>query len=171
MLVSFSDLRSLYGMPYLTPASEDQYTNLLLTAEDEVLAYAGIREGKSVEYFDAVGSSAIMLCHHPVKSVEVTVSGEPMECEYDPELNRVLFHSAVYGRVKVEETLGYSEEDVPRIVKQCIALTVQYWAKVMNSNLIGVSNRSTDAGNETVEQFEIPLVVKTALDRFRTVAV
>ena len=67
--------------------------------------------------------------------------------------------------VVVKYTLGY--DSVPRIIKQCIAITVGYWAKMLNSNLIGVSSRNTDMGSETLEQYELPTPVKSSLDRFR----
>ena len=41
-LVTFDELKTLYGMPTLKEANKLQYENLLETAEEEVLAYAGI---------------------------------------------------------------------------------------------------------------------------------
>ena len=48
-LVTFDELKTLYGMPTLKDANKVQYENLLATAEEEVLAYAGISLGEEKE--------------------------------------------------------------------------------------------------------------------------
>ena len=172
MLVTFDDLKTLYGMPYLNPSAEAQYTSLLATAEEEILEYSGLSlDEDAEEYFEGNGARSFVLLRKPVcEVVDVTVGGEPVDFRFEQRTGRIVLSRPAWGEVKVEEQLGF-EGEPPRIIKQCIALTVQYWAKLMNSNLIGVSNRNNDVGSESLEQYEIPLAVKTSLDRFRQVAI
>lgn len=159
-LVTFDDLKTLYGMPTLKEANKLQYENLLETAEEEVLAYAGI--SLDGEYEETLkGEKAYVLVKHPVKSI-VSVEGAE-SYSFNDRTN--ILSVPTEDEVVVKYTLGYSS--VPRIIKQCIAITVGYWAKMLNSNLIGVSSRSTDMGSETLEQYELPTPVKSSLDRFR----
>lgn len=158
MLVTFDELKTLYGQPTLREANRTQYENLLATAEEEVLAYAGLQlDGEIEETFS--GSTKYVLSYKPVKSI--------IECTSTYTYNRRTHVLTVptEGEVIVKYTLGY--DSVPRIIKQSIATTVQYWAKFINSNMVGVSSRSTDGGSETLEQYELPLVVKSSLERFR----
>lgn len=159
-LVTFDELKTLYGMPTLKEVNKLQYENLLETAEEEVLAYAGI--SLDGEYEETLkGEKAYVLVKHPVKSI-VSVEGAE-SYSFNDRTN--ILSVPTEGEVVVKYTLGYSS--VPRIIKQCIAITVGYWAKMLNSNLIGVSSRNTDMGSETLEQYELPTPVKSSLDRFR----
>ena len=159
-LVTFDELKTLYGMPTLKEANKLQYENLLETAEEEVLAYAGI--SLDGEYEETLkGEKAYVLVKHPVKSI-VSVEGAE-SYSFNDRTN--ILSVPTEDEVIVKYTLGY--DSVPRIIKQCIAITVQYWAKMLNSNLIGVSSRNTDMGSETLEQYELPTPVKSSLDRFR----
>ena len=159
-LVTFDELKTLYGMPTLKEANKLQYENLLETAEEEVLAYAGI--SLDGEYEETLkGEKAYILVKHPVKSI-VSVEGAE-SYSFNDRTN--ILSVPTEDEVIVKYTLGY--DSVPRIIKQCIAITVGYWAKMLNSNLIGVSSRNTDMGSETLEQYELPTPVKSSLDRFR----
>ena len=159
-LVTFDELKTLYGMPTLKEANKLQYENLLETAEEEVLAYAGI--SLDGEYEETLkGEKAYILVKHPVKSI-VSVEGAE-SYSFNDRTN--ILSVPTEDEVIVKYTLGY--DSVPRIIKQCIAITVGYWAKMLNSNLIGVSSRNTDIGSETLEQYELPTPVKSSLDRFR----
>ena len=159
-LVTFDELKTLYGMPTLKEANKLQYENLLETAEEEVLAYAGISlDGEYEETLS--GEKAYVLVKHPVKSI-VSVEGAE-SYSFNDRTN--ILSVPTEDEVVVKYTLGY--DSVPRIIKQCIAITVGYWAKMLNSNLIGVSSRNTDMGSETLEQYELPTPVKSSLDRFR----
>lgn len=160
-LVTYDDLKTLYGMPTLKDVNKRQYENLLATAEEEVLAYAGISLGGESEEVLS-GSKAYVLASHPVKEI-VSVEGAE---SYSFNGRTNILTVPTEGQIKVVYSLGYATA-VPRIIKQCIAVTVQYWAKFLNSNLVGVSSRSTDMGSETLEQYELPLPVKSSLDRFR----
>jgi hypothetical protein len=161
-LVSFGELKTLYGMPTLKDVNKVQYENLLATAEEEVLAYAGISLGEELEE-KLSGATAYILVGHPVKEIK-SVEGAT-NWTFDVRTNILSVPT------EDEVTVSYSTgcDSVPRIVKQCIAITVQYWAKFINSNMVGVNSRSTDVGSETLEQYELPLVVKSSLDRFRRV--
>lgn len=160
-LVTFDDLRTLYGMPTLKDANKKQYENLLETAEEEVLAYAGLAlDGEAEETLS--GSKAYILASHPVKEIKSVEGAE----SYTFNVRTNILSVPTEGQIKVVYSLGYATS-VPRIIKQCIAVTVQYWAKFINSNMVGVSSRNTDMGSETLEQYELPLVVKSSLDRFR----
>lgn len=159
-LVTFDELKTLYGMPTLKESNKAQYENLLETAEEEVLAYAGISlEGEMEETLS--GEKTYILVKHPVKSI-VSVEGAE-SYSFNDRTN--ILTVPTEDEVTVKYTLGYGS--VPRIIKQCIAITVGYWAKMLNSNLIGVSSRNTDMGSETLEQYELPTPVKSSLDRFR----
>ena len=160
-LVTFDDLRTLYGMPTLKDANKKQYENLLETAEEEVLAYAGLALDGEVEE-TLSGSKAYILASHPVKEIKSVEGAE----SYTFNVRTNILSVPTEGQIKVVYSLGYAAS-VPRIIKQCIAVTVQYWAKFINSNMVGVSSRNTDMGSETLEQYELPLVVKSSLDRFR----
>lgn len=160
-LVTFDDLRTLYGMPTLKDANKKQYENLLETAEEEVLAYAGLALGGEAEE-TLSGSKAYILASHPVKEIKSVEGAE----SYTFNARTNILSVPTEGQIKVVYSLGYATS-VPRIIKQCIAVTVQYWAKFINSNMVGVSSRNTDMGSETLEQYELPLVVKSSLDRFR----
>lgn len=160
-LVTFDELKTLYGMPTLKEANKLQYENLLETAEEEVLAYAGI--SLDGEYEETLkGEKAYILVKHPVKSI-VSVEGAE-SYSFNDRTN--ILSVPTEEQIKVVYSLGYATS-VPRIIKQCIAITVGYWAKMLNSNLIGVSSRNTDMGSETLEQYELPTPVKSSLDRFR----
>lgn len=159
-LVSFDDLKTLYGMPTLKDANRKQYENLLETAEEEVLAYAGISLGGEFEEILS-GATAYILIGHPVKEIK-SVEGAT-SWTFDVRTN--ILSVPTEDEVTVSYTTGC--DSIPRSVKQSIAITVQYWAKFINSNMVGVNSRSTDIGSETLEQYELPLVVKSALDRFR----
>ncbi len=159
-LVTFDELKSLYGMPTLKDTNKTQYDNLLETAEEEVLAYAGIT--LSGEYEETLeGETKYVLVKKPIIEI-VECSAELYS--FNDRTN--VLSVPTEERVTVKYSLGY-DVTPPRILKQCVAITVQYWAKMLNSNMIGVSSRSTDMGSETLEQYELPTPVKSALDRFR----
>ncbi len=160
-LVTFDELKTLYGMPTLRDNNRLQYENLLATAEEEVLAYAGISlDGEYEETFS--GEKKYILTKHPVKSI-VSVEGAE-SYSFNDRTN--ILTVPTEGQIKVAYSLGYATS-VPRILKQAIALTVQHWAKMLNSNMIGVTSRTTDMGSETLEQYELPQPVKNSLDKFR----
>lgn len=162
MLVTFDELKSLYGMPTLKDANKVQFENLLTTAEEEVLSYAGLTLGGTItEAFD--GCKKYVLTYQPVKEIKEVIGVESYS--YNKRTNVISVSSE--DEITVTYTLGYEDSKCPSVIKQAIAITVQYWAKFLNSNLVGVQSRSTDIGNETVEQYELPLVVKSSLDRFR----
>ncbi len=161
-LVTFDELKTLYGMPTLKDVNRTQYENFLATAEEEVLAYAGISIGETLEE-TLKGATAYILVGHPVRKIVEVAGAESYS--YDARTN--ILSVPTEGEVTVRYTTGC--DSVPRIIKQCIAITTQYWAKFLNSNMVGVSSRTTDIGSETLEQYELPLVVKSSLDRFRRV--
>lgn len=167
MLVTFEDLKTLYGMPSLKESDRPQYENLLLTAEEEVLEYAGLeKDGDAQEFFEGDGKKGFLLLLKPIKEVvSVTVGGEPVPYRYNERTHMVTLSSPAYAEVVVDECLGF--EETPRIIYKAIAETVQYWVKYINSNMVGVTSRSTDLGTETLEQWELPQAVKSALGRFR----
>lgn len=171
MLVTFEDLKVLYGMPYLTEAVRPQYTELLETAEEEVLEYAGLElGGEAVEFFEGKGARVYLLSRKPVLEVTaVTVSGAPVAFRFDPRARAIHLDSPAYGVVAASLVLGFAK--VPRNIKKCIAETVQYWSKYINSNQVGVTTRTTDLGTETLEQWHLPTAVKSALDQYKNSAV
>lgn len=171
MLVTFEELRTLHGMPYLKESDRPQYENLLLTAEEEVLEYAGLSLNEDAEeYFEGNGARTFLLVRKPIMDVtNVTVGGEPVDFRFNERTRMLTLSSPAYAEVKVEEWLGFTK--MPRILKKAIAETVQYWAKYINSNMVGVTSRSTDLGTETLEQWELPTAVKSALERFKNAVV
>lgn len=171
MLVTFSDLKTLYGMPYLNTTNEAQYNNLLLTAEEEVLEYADLKlSGQGSEFIEANGGRSFLLLLKPILEVtDVLLDGGSIAFRYEPRSRRIVLPSPCSGTLEVKEKYGFSS--TPLILKKCIAETVQYWAKYLNSNLVGVTSRSTDLGTENLEQWELPISVKSALERFKNQAV
>lgn len=171
MLVTFQDLKTYNGATYLNAHNETQYTYLLEIAEEEVLEYAGLEldvEGEVVEFFDEVGARKIQPKRRPILEVtSVTVNGSPVEYRLNERTGFVNLKNPASGEIEVTEKLGFKDGKVPGIIKKSIAETVIYWATRLNNNLIGVTSRSSDLGDETLEQYELPLFVKTSLERFR----
>lgn len=156
-------------MGHLNGANELQYTTLLETAEEEVLAFAGLElDGTATEYFRGNGQYYFQLNRKPVKEVtSVKVNGVEIQYRFDPRMGSVELIAPTKGNVEVEEVLGYPDDKVPRILKQCIAMTVTYWAKYINNSMVGVTSRTTDLGSETLEHNELPLAVEKALSQFK----
>lgn len=175
MLVTFMDLKNYNGAPYLNPNNEKQYTYLLEIAQEECLEYAGLEldvEGEVTEFFQEYGANKIQLKRRPILEVTgVTVNGGQVDFRYNDRTGYLSFKGTVSGEIEVTERLGFKDGKVPGIIKKSIAETVLYWAMKLNNNLVGVSSRNTDLGSESIEQYELPLSVKTALDRFRKTVV
>lgn len=156
-------------MGHLNQANELQYTTLLATAEEEVLAFAGLElDGTAVETFKGKGQYCFKLMRKPVKEVTyVKVNGSEVEYIFDKRLGTIEINAPTKGTVEVAEVLGYEENKVPLILRQCIAMTVNYWAKYINSSMVGVTSRTNELGSETLEHNELPLAVEKALTQFK----
>jgi hypothetical protein len=166
------DLRETYSFTF--PASRDTYYASLIesaTAACQRHLERDLRVSPFTDYHDG-GSSAIVLDHTPVTAISmVTVAGILIH----PEVYRVdkdagvliLYQDVPQGRdvVVVEYTAGW--EVIPGDVLWCVALTVQYMAKLMQSSQAGVVSRVTDGGTENLEQNLPPLAVQKHLSAYR----
>lgn len=163
MLLTFDELRDLYGMSNIRPDQRRQIEFLLETAEEEVLAYSEVSlEGEFEEVLS--GQNLYILTRRPViRVISCTQSGTAIPYSFNASTNIIKVNSDKEITVRYE--CGFDK--VPRILKQCIAVTVQYWLKFLNSNIVGVTSRTADGGSESIEQYELPLVVKSSLARFR----
>lgn len=163
MLLTFDELRDLFGMTSIRPDQRRQIEFLLETAEEEVLAYSEVNlEGEFEETF--AGQNLYVLSRRPViRVISCTQSGAAIPYSFNNNTNSIKVNSD--KEITVRYQCGF--EKVPRILKQCIAVTVQYWLKFLNSNIVGVTSRTADGGSESIEQYELPLVVKSSLSRFR----
>ena len=148
MLLTFDELRDLYGMTNIRPDQRRQIEFLLETAEEEVFA----------------GQNLYILSRRPViRVISCTQSSTAIPYSFNNNTNTIKVSSD--KEITVRYQCGF--EKIPRILKQCIAVTVQYWLKFLNSNIVGVTSRTADGGSESIEQYELPLVVKSSLARFR----
>lgn len=163
MLLTFDELRDLFGMTSIRPDQRRQIEFLLETAEEEVLAYSEVSlEGEFEETFS--GQNLYVLSRRPViRVISCLQSGAAIPYSFSNNTNSIKVNSD--KEITVRYQCGFSK--VPRILKQCIAVTVQYWLKFLNSNIVGVTSRTADGGSESIEQYELPLVVKSSLARFR----
>ena len=163
VLLTFDELRDLYGMTNIRPDQRRQIEFLLETAEEEVLAYSEVSlEGEFEETFS--GQNLYVLSRRPViRVISCLQSGAAIPYSFSNNTNSIKVNSD--KEITVRYQCGFSK--VPRILKQCIAVTVQYWLKFLNSNIVGVTSRTADGGSESIEQYELPLVVKSSLARFR----
>lgn len=163
MLLTFDDLRDLYGMANIRSDQRKQIDFLIETAEEEVLAFSEVNlSGEFEEKLS--GQTVYVLSNRPVKRIiECKASGTAIPYEFNSRISSIKVN--VESQITVKYECGY--ENIPRVLKQCVAMTVQYWLKFINSNLIGVTSRNSEGGSESIEQYELPLVVKSALARFR----
>ena len=163
VLLTFDELRDLYGMTNIRPDQRRQIEFLLETAEEEVLAYSEVNlEGEFEEVF--AGQNLYILSRRPViRVISCTQSGAAIPYSFSNNTNTIKVNSD--KEITVRYQCGFDK--IPRILKQCIAVTVQYWLKFLNSNIVGVTSRTADGGSESIEQYELPLVVKSSLARFR----
>ena len=168
MLVTVDDLRSKYEFSF--PETKNEiFAALLQTAEEEVLSYADINQGESVEYFEG-GSSSYVLTYCPVCSVtSVKDDGSDVLFTFVKRADQIILDKAAPSgsRVVIKYQSGWEQGKEPETIKQAIAFTVQHLSKLQAGNLLGITTRSTNGGTETIEQSTPPLAVQKMLERFR----
>lgn len=167
-------LRDSEGNPKETLRA--QYEAILPIAEAEVLAYIGYEGGDYTEY-GTVHNCTMVLTHHPVNPDSIVChlndeDGEVVDCAFDRRCNALKFPRGTADiDVYVEYNCGWGDnwdqEERPGIINLAIARTIQHWSKFDNSAMVGTTSRSTDMGSETIEQSELPIIVKQSLTRFR----
>ena len=120
VLLSFDELRDLYGMTNIRPDQRRQIEFLLETAEEEVLAYSEINlEGEFEEVF--AGQNLYVLSRRPVVRVISCVrSGTAIPYSFNINTNTIKVSSDKEITVKYE--CGFDK--IPRVLMQCIAVTV-----------------------------------------------
>lgn len=180
-MLTTDDLREKFGLVF--PATDDaRWNELIAVAEAACLHYLGVSAfGTAVftEYHDGGADpgtdgkrKSLVLRSQPVVSVgSVTVGGAVMDKTGYRLDGTVLY---LYGdipegtdNVVVEYTAGWTADTLPHDIRYCIAVTVQYLAKLGSSNEIGVTQRATDGGTESLEQAIPPFAVQKALDCYR----
>ena len=180
-VLTCEDLRTIYGLNL--PGSKDaQWAELIRVAEAACLGWLGYDQfgtAGATEYFDDVAGSTIQLKLLPVKSATVWLNGrngswqEPLSQDaYRLEsktgtIRLYMSNRAGVDAIKVEYTYGWEPGEVPADVKACIAQTVQYLTRLTQTGQIGVTQRNTDGGTESIEQNIPPLAVRSVLLRYR----
>lgn len=161
MMLSVDDLRSKYG--YQIPQGKEAiYATILATAESRVLAEIGYSEEVRTDYFEGVGRH-FQLTYAPVAEI---ISTTP-ECEYRyDKRSRALITRYLVHDLEVTYRTGFDK--VPDEILSCIAYTAMHLAKLQMSGLMGVAQRTTDGGTETIEQTALPLVVKGLLQHYKS---
>lgn len=165
MILTLDDLRTRYGFSF--PATQDEYyTALLATAEEEVLAWAEIEQGDVEEIFTEEATGYV-LTHTPVLEVRsVKVDGE--ECGFRFERRANYLIPNIWGsEVSVSYTCGWKEGEIPESIRTAIAFTAQHLFRLSGAKLLGITQRNTEGGTETIEQSTPPLAVQRMLERFR----
>ncbi len=180
-VLTCNDLRTVYGLNL--PSSKDaQWTELIKVAESACLGWLGYDKfgtASATEYFDDVAGSTIQLKLFPVKSAAVYLNGKngewgsPLQSgsyRLDGKAGTIRLYasnSAGVDAIKVEYTYGWELDEIPADVKACIAQTVQYLTRLTQTGQIGVTQRTTDGGTESIEQNIPPLAVRSVLLRYR----
>lgn len=172
-VITVQDLRDKYSFKF-EESKNAYFEGLIDAATKACLQYLerDIGVAAFTHYADG-GASAFVLEHTPVVGVQsVRVGGGILnESEYrlDPEAGVLYIYRKVpvkLDSIIVKYTAGWAV--VPDDVKYCIALTVQYMAKLLQSNQAGVVSRSMpDGGTENLEQNLPPLAIQKHLSIYR----
>lgn len=174
-VLTVDDLRIKYGFSF--PASKDaQFTEYINSSEAACLKYldrSSFETAEITQYFDGNVTNRYVLDYSPVKSItSITLRDgtELSEDDYRVDSNGILTFYRIHpteglDAMKVEYECGW--DNVPSDIKYCIAMTVQYLAKMMATNQAGVSTRNTEGGTESLEQNIPPLAVQKLLSNYR----
>lgn len=165
MLVTLDNLKTLGGIKALTTEQRQQYEFLLGVAETVCLDYAGLKVSGSTEE-TLKGQNIYYLANRPITKVTgVTRSGEDIPYAFNARTGSLIVDTT--DEITVAYTYGIGDGSGYDTLKLAIMWLVQYWAKFTNSNAIGETTRTSDVGSVTIEQYDIPLVVKTMLDPYK----
>ena len=174
-ILTVSDLNGKYGFK-IDPPEEDKYTNLIAAATSACGLYLQRDLGVATftEFFDGM-SQAIVLSHSPVASVtgvyvDSTRSFEVGTDNYriDLETGILVFYDVVPdGRDVIKVVYEAGWEDVPEAILYAVAMTVQHMAVMQQSDMAGVSSRTTDSGTVSIDQSIPPLAVQKLLGEYR----
>lgn len=160
MLVSVDDLITRYG--YKVPQDKRLiFETLLATAEQRVLAEIDYSEKTEVDYFEGTGRH-YQLTRKPVR--EIISLSQNVDYRYDRRSGALITDEDVSDLI-VTYITGY--EEMPQIILSSIAYTAMHLAKLQSSGLLGVTQRTTDGGAETIEQAVLPTVVRGMLQQFK----
>jgi hypothetical protein len=172
-ILTTQDLKDKYSFKF-DSSKEEYFAGLIEAATNACQQYMERDIGAtSYTQYTNGGSNVIVLDHTPVLSVQgVVVSGSALGSDgYRLESDTgvlTLYRSSIpvgLDIVKIQYSAGW--EVVPEDVKYCVALTVQYLAKIIQSNQAGVQSRTVEGGQETLEQNIPPMAVKTHLSIYR----
>lgn len=165
MLVTLDNLKTLGGIKALTTEQRQQYEFLLGVAETVCLDYAGLKaDGEASENLE--GQNIYYLAYRPVKKVNsVTSGGSDISYAFNSRTGSLIVDTT--DEITVKYTYGLGDGSGYDTLRLAIMWLVQYWTKFTNSNAIGETSRTSDAGSVTIEQYDIPLVVKTMLDPYK----
>lgn len=165
MLVTIDNLKTLGGIKALTSEQRQQYEFLLGVAESVCLEYAGLSaDGEASETLK--GQTIYYLAYRPITEIKsVTCGGVSISYAYNSRTGSVVVDTT--SEVVVTYSYGIGDGSKYDNLKLAVMWLVQYWAKFTNSNIIGETSRTTDTGSVTIEQYDIPLIVKTMLDPYK----
>lgn len=176
------DLRSTYGFVFAS-GRDAQYQQLIAVAESmclRCLDRKAFESAEFVQHFDGGSRDLFVLDAAPVLAVTSVcidasrVFSNPLEpSAYSVDRGTGILALLVPGLLpkegrkvmRVEYTAGWAA--VPDDIKYCIAATVQYLAKLMQSNQVGITARNADGGTESLEQNLPPLAVQRHLSMYR----
>lgn len=181
-IITPADLRDKYAFGFTQSQTDDAfYANFIDGATSACYHFLDVDDLAStarVEFFDG-GSKKLVLSHTPVISV-IGVYADP-ERGYTTALAsskyRIDFTSGVLvlyddaldadlqDAIKVSYTSGYAT--IPEDIKYAVALTVQLWARTLQSSQAGVISRTVDGGTESLDQSIPPLAVQKYLASYR----
>ena len=180
-VITIQDLRLKYAMNF-PQSKEAYYTSLINMAQETVAQYIGYDSDliscSVVEYFDSKEvTDRLVLSVAPVSVIESIVIGRENATLLSASSYRINNKNGIVKLydvdvpegsdvVKVSYKAGWQNNTVPEDLKLCIALTVQNIARLTQNGMVGVTQRTTDGGSETIENKFIPSAVMWQLDRY-----
>ncbi len=179
-VLTTSDLKTYYGFAF--PAAQDaMYERMIAAAERACLEYLGMDSFETqaiVQYFDCVKGQGRYVLSAPVSSVtgvwldigrSFDAALAPADYMVDMKTGVLTLYDPAKAdgvlALKVSYSVGWAA--VPDDVRYCVAMTVQYMAKVSQTSQSGVVSRSTDGGTESMDQNVVPLPVQKHLAKYR----
>lgn len=181
-IITPAELRDKYAFGFTQSQEDDAfYANLIEGATSACYRFMGVDDlaptGR-IEFFNG-GSKRLVLSNTPVISVTgvyvdpergyataLTASQYRIDLEsgvlilYDDVLD-----SELLDAIKVTYTSGFAA--VPEDIRYAVALTVQLWARTLQSSQAGVLSRTVDGGTESLDQSIPPLAVQKYLMTYR----
>lgn len=174
-ILTVNNLREKYAFK-IDPPSETKYESLIQAASEACGLYLQRDLGVSsfTEFFDGP-SQAVVLSHSPVAIVTgVYVDGARLygtpttNYRIDLETGTLVIYDCVPdGRDVLKVVYEAGLATVPESIQFAVAMTVQHMAMMQQSDLAGVTSRTTDGGTVSIDQSIPPLAVQKLLGEYR----